>query len=170
MRIPLNASKTSRSRSPVTMCVALPPTPISRNLLSLGSLQAVIRTFSSTHSASRVKAIRKRRISSSSTYRRNCLRLSTPWSSASTETETSNVPSFRARSRARRGIESGKSRALISTFVSKAQRNYAPLSSEASISGVRPRDCAFRPASSSTCCRETESFPVSSRNHRLRRA
>src|SRR5438034_5760799 len=51
-----------------------------------------------------------------------------------------------------RGLESGRSKELTKTFVSKTQRNYAPFRRESSISGVSPRSFALRPTSSSTCC------------------
>jgi hypothetical protein len=69
--MPWKGLSARRSESPVTMCVARPLTASSRNLSSLGSRQAAIRTSTSTHSASRVRAARKLRISSSSMYRRN---------------------------------------------------------------------------------------------------
>ncbi len=44
-----------------------------------------------------------------------------------------------------RGLESGRSKELTKTFVSKTQRNYAPFRRESSISGVSPRSFALRP-------------------------
>src|ERR1700676_1647112 len=54
--IPRKGCNARRSASPVTTCDAWPLTASSRNLSSFGSRQAVIRTSTSTHSASRVKA------------------------------------------------------------------------------------------------------------------
>ena len=81
--------------------------------------------------------------------------------------ETSTFPSRRALSSAWRGLESGRSKELTKTFVSKTQRNYAPFSRESSISGVSPRSFAFRPTSSSTCCSDGYSPAASSRSQRL---
>src|SRR5207249_7697120 len=41
-----------------------------------------------------------------------------------------------------RGLESGRSKELTKTFVSKTQRNYAPFRRESSISRVSPRFCS----------------------------
>jgi hypothetical protein len=69
-----------------------------------------------------------------------------------------------------RGFESGRSNALLTTSVSKTQRNYAPFSRESNISGVSPRAFALRPTSSSTCCNGGQSPAASSRSHRLNKA
>src|SRR6478735_7848296 len=53
---------------------------------------------------------------------------------------------------------------------SARRRNYAPFSRDSSISGVSPRACALRPASSRICCRARCSPPASSRSQRPRRA
>lgn len=89
---------------------------------------------------------------------------------ASAAKESNSFPFRSARSRAWRGFESHRSNALTRTFASKTQRNYAPLSRESNISGGSPRAFAFRPTSSSTCCREGYSPAASSRSQRLNRA
>ncbi len=66
-----------------------------------------------------------------------------------------------------RGLESGRSKELTKTFVSKTQRNYAPFRRESSISGVSPRSFALRPTSASTCCSDGYSPAASSRSQRL---
>jgi hypothetical protein len=75
--MPRKGLSARRSVSPVTMWVAWPLTASSRNLSSLESRRAVICTSTSTHWASRVRTARKLRVSSSSTYRRNCFLLRT---------------------------------------------------------------------------------------------
>lgn len=168
--MPRNGLSASRSESPVTMCVAPPLTASSRNLSSLGSRQALIRTSASTHCASCARAARKMRMSVSSRYRRSRFLLKTSHRSARAANESRTFPLWSTRSRAWRGFEAGKSNALIKAFVSKTQRNYAPLRMESNISGVSPRNWAFRPTSSRTCCSGGYSPAASSRSQRLRRA
>ena len=74
------------------------------------------------------------------------------------------APSRCARSIAIRDFDPGDSNALTRTLVSRTQRNYAPFRSESRTSGVSPRACALRPASSSTCSNDGSSLDVNSRS------
>src|SRR5256712_3323542 len=132
-----------RSASPLTRWVARPLTASSRNLLSFGSRQAVIRAVVSTHSASRVRAARNRRTSSSSTYFRNSLRPRTSLSSASTANDSRTFPWSRARSKARRGTESARSSALMRTLVSKTKRKLRALQQRLQGFGRQPARAGF---------------------------
>ena len=121
---PRNGLKASRSESPLIMALASPLTANSRNMLSLGSRQTFTVVVTATHSASLTSAARNRLRSIAPTYRLNFSRLNTRSNSSRTGVEMRILPRSSAASKARRGSESLKSKALTITFVSNTKRKF----------------------------------------------